>query len=219
MNRYTKALDSIRTVRKERTAELKVDKERLQTLQVQKSHADTVHLNDARPFWYTHEYNSAQLRERIESLTSTLKNKQIKQEELKQKIQADDAENIRFMESATKFKEIYIKVETYEARKAQLQEEIETKQSTTQELQNTDEELQVKVRDFESNRATLQRRRNAAARDVRQEEERLADKRKQHVALINEHGNLQAEATVCDIFASSLTSFRMRSSIESQTEC
>ena len=50
MNRYTKALDSIRAVRKERTAELKVDKERLQTLQVQKSHADKVHLNDARPF-------------------------------------------------------------------------------------------------------------------------------------------------------------------------
>ena len=45
MNRYTKALDSIRAVRKERIAELKVDKERLQTLQVQKSHADKVHLN------------------------------------------------------------------------------------------------------------------------------------------------------------------------------
>src|SRR5258708_3906197 len=61
---------------------------------------------------------------------------------------------------------------------------------------------EVKVRDFESHRTTLQRRRDAAARDVREEEERLADERRQHVVLISEHGNLQAEATVCGIFRS-----------------
>ena len=38
--RYTKALDSIKTLRKERTADLKAEKERLDHLSTQKAHAD-----------------------------------------------------------------------------------------------------------------------------------------------------------------------------------
>lgn len=40
--RYTKALDNIKVLRKERVAELKADKERLQSLGLEKAHADRV---------------------------------------------------------------------------------------------------------------------------------------------------------------------------------
>lgn len=40
--RYTKALDAIKTLRKEQTAELKVDKERLSSLKVDRDRAAKV---------------------------------------------------------------------------------------------------------------------------------------------------------------------------------
>lgn len=40
--RYTKALDAIKNLRKERTADLKTDKERLSHLQLEKSRAEKV---------------------------------------------------------------------------------------------------------------------------------------------------------------------------------
>jgi DNA repair protein RAD50 len=46
--RYTKALDNIKVLRKERVAELKADKERLQSLGLEKAHADRV--NSLSPF-------------------------------------------------------------------------------------------------------------------------------------------------------------------------
>jgi hypothetical protein len=42
MSRYTKALDNIRALRKERTAELKVDRERLKFLKSDKDKAERV---------------------------------------------------------------------------------------------------------------------------------------------------------------------------------
>jgi len=42
MHRYTKALDNIRSLRKERTAELKVDRERLKFLKSDKDKAERV---------------------------------------------------------------------------------------------------------------------------------------------------------------------------------
>jgi DNA repair protein RAD50 len=40
--RYTKALDNIKSLRKERVADLKADKERLHSLGLEKAHADRV---------------------------------------------------------------------------------------------------------------------------------------------------------------------------------
>lgn len=42
VDRYTKALDCIKTLRKERVAELKADKERLKSLELEKARADKV---------------------------------------------------------------------------------------------------------------------------------------------------------------------------------
>ena len=62
--RYTKALDSIKALRKDRVAELKAEKERLESLSREKQHAD-------------------KLRARLSDLTATIATKEIVYEQTK----------------------------------------------------------------------------------------------------------------------------------------
>lgn len=90
--RYTKALDSIKALRKERVAELKVDKERLESLSKEKAHFDKV-------------------KARLNDLQSSIAVKETRHEKLRAECDQLIATNKRFYESATKFREKYIEIE------------------------------------------------------------------------------------------------------------
>lgn len=114
--RYTKALDSIKTLRKDRLAELKAEKERLDSLSREKQHAD-------------------KLRSRIADLNSTIATKEIVYEETKQELDELVASNARFYEYSTKFREIYLKIQNLEERKERYKQDLENAKETTREVQ------------------------------------------------------------------------------------
>ena len=91
--RYTKALDAIKNLRKERVAELKVEKERLQSLANEKGHAD-------------------KLRSKISDLTKSITSKQFEYEKLGEEHQRVMTANIRFYEQSNQFRATYLKVQS-----------------------------------------------------------------------------------------------------------
>ena len=113
--RYTKALDSIKALRKERTADLKAEKERLQSLLTEKSHAD-------------------KLRDRISQCNSDIGSLQLQHEEAQKEYQSLALANQKFYESATKFREIYLKVDGLIATKKRYQEDLDSARENLQEI-------------------------------------------------------------------------------------
>lgn len=113
--RYSKALDSIKALRKDRVAELKVEKERLDGLSREKARAD-------------------KLNSRKSDLNCTIAAKEIEYEELKKEYELLVKANQKFYDSATKFREIYVKVENLTKEKARYQEELDETRETLQEL-------------------------------------------------------------------------------------
>lgn len=113
--RYTKALDSIKALKKERTADLKAEKERLQSLLTEKSHAD-------------------KLRDRVSQCNSDIGSLQLQHEEAQKEYQALSLANQKFYESATKFREIYLKVDSLIATKKRYQEDLDSARENLQEI-------------------------------------------------------------------------------------
>ena len=114
--RYTKALDSIKALRKDRVAELKTDKERLQSLLLEKGHAD-------------------KLKGRIADLTATIAAKEVESEETKKEYERLMAANQKFYEQATKFREIFTKVESLQNQKVRLQADLEEARENMAEVE------------------------------------------------------------------------------------
>jgi DNA repair protein RAD50 len=112
--RYTKALDSIKALRKERVAELKTEKERLESLAREKGHAD-------------------KLKARISDLSASIARKEVEYQDTKKLYEALARSNRKFEEGATKFREIYIRVENLEKEKLKYQEELAELRPNVQE--------------------------------------------------------------------------------------
>jgi DNA repair protein RAD50 len=100
--RYTKALDAIKALRKERVADLKLDKERLEMALREKNHAD-------------------KLKKRLADMNATIAAKDTEYHELREKAEALAVQNKDFYERATKFRDIYRLYEAAQARKQQLE--------------------------------------------------------------------------------------------------
>lgn len=118
VNRYTKALDNIKNIRKERAAELKAEKERLESLAREKGHAD-------------------KLKTRITDLSDTMSAKQLEFEEAKEEYDRLVVSNQRFYDTATKFRDIYTKVESLETMKQRFQDDLAQARENMQELEGT----------------------------------------------------------------------------------
>ncbi|KAG9308463.1 P-loop containing nucleoside triphosphate hydrolase protein [Chiua virens] len=173
--RYTKALDSIKSLRKDRVADLKADKERLESLSKEKAHAD-------------------KLRTRIVDLNNTITSKQLQYEECKAKYEELVKNNAHFYESATRFREVYVKVENLQQKKEHYQQELAEVRETVEEIEGSDEELQSRLRNFDENIAKQKQNRRRHESERQDFEDELARARRTHVELINEHGELAAEA-------------------------
>lgn len=102
---YTKALDAIKSLRKDRVAELKADKERLDSLKKEKSHADKV-------------------KARISDMQSSIAKKEVQHEQLRSDCDALAMANSKFYESATKFREQYKEMENQIEQKQNLEEKL-----------------------------------------------------------------------------------------------
>jgi DNA repair protein RAD50 len=113
--RYTKALDSIKSLRKDRVAELKTDKERLDGLSREKTHAD-------------------KLKARIADLNQTIAAKEVEHDDTKKAYDEIVVSNLKFVEYATHFREVYIRVENSEANMAKTQVDLEEARANLQEM-------------------------------------------------------------------------------------
>ncbi|KAF5382729.1 hypothetical protein D9615_002851 [Tricholomella constricta] len=178
--RYTKALDNIKSLRKDRVADLKAENERLQSLSREKAHAD-------------------KLKERISQLNSTIAAKQVEYEETKKEYDAIVEANQKFYDYATKFRELYVKINALEEKKQRLQADLDEAKLNLQEVVGTDEELNSRLKHFDDHiNAQRQKKRLEDTRKQDLEDE-LINVRKQHTDLVAQHGGLVAEAEVCDL--------------------
>lgn len=177
--RYSKALDSIKSLRKDRIADLKADKERLESIAKEKSHAD-------------------KLRGRINDLNATITGKQLQYEETKKRYEELVKNNARFYESATQFRELYVRVENLQQKKEHYRQELSEAKESVQEVGGTDEELQERLSNFGQNIEKEKIARNRREVERQDLEDELAKTRRSHVELINEHGELAAEAKAHD---------------------
>ena len=103
--RYTKALDAIRSIRKERIAELKTERERLESLSREKARSD-------------------KLVKRISDFNSLITTKELEYEEVKHEYDQLVQANKRFYEQNTKFKEMYMKLERLQEKKTRYEEDL-----------------------------------------------------------------------------------------------
>ena len=113
--RYTKALVSIKNLRKDRTAELKAEKERLLSLSREKAHSD-------------------KLKERIANLNAQIAAKEVEYEESKQEYDSVVESNRKFYEYNTKFREIFVAVEKLEGQKTTMKSTLSELASKLQEI-------------------------------------------------------------------------------------
>lgn len=173
--RYTKALDSIKNLRKDRVAELKAEKERLIGLSREKAHAD-------------------KLKSRIADLTSTIAEKEVSYEETKNQYEAIVEANQKFYDYASKFRELYIKVDGLQKEKARLQADLDEAKLNLQEVSDTDEELHMRLTHFDDHINAQKQKKRAEDTKKQDLEDELVNVRKQHTQLVAVHGGLVAEA-------------------------
>ncbi|TFY67850.1 hypothetical protein EVJ58_g1346 [Rhodofomes roseus] len=172
--KYTKALDNIKALRKERVADLKAEKERLESLQKEKTHAD-------------------KLKTRISDLTSTISSKQLEYEETKNRYNDLVKANARFYESATKFRETYMKVDTLNEKKSRYEEELAGARENVRELDGTDQELADRLKNFDDHVMKQKQKQRSETEKAQDIEEELSAIRKEHVKLVGQQGQLVAE--------------------------
>lgn len=123
--KWTKAIDNIKVLRKDRTNDLKVAKAELEALKTDRD-------------------RSEQLKIKKTKLSETLEDKKKKLEELDDEIRRVTKENKQFYDSAVKFREIVSQAETLEDRRKLHQENRDSIQKSMKEMKETDDELQIR---------------------------------------------------------------------------
>ncbi|PPQ65386.1 hypothetical protein CVT26_000011 [Gymnopilus dilepis] len=173
--RYTKALESIKNLRKERVADLKAEKERLLSLSREKAHSD-------------------KLKERINELKSTISAKEVECEDVKREYETQLESNRKFYELHTKFREMYKEYEKLEDQKAKTQAYLAEMKSKCQEIPGTLEELQARVEGFQDSVKLQKEKRLKEERKKDDLEEELAAVQTEQRDLLAKRGRLEAEA-------------------------
>lgn len=199
MVRYTKALDSIKALRKDRVAELKAEKERLESLSREKSHAD-------------------KLRNRITDLSAEIATKEIEFEDTKKQYDAIVLANAQFYDHSTKFREMFVKIENLMEQKKRYEKELEEGRVNVPEIKGTlwvllfascsityffvgtEKELTDELNNFNKYIDDQKVKRKAEQSSREDTEDDLSRARKVHVDLIGQHAELQSEAKVSQVW-------------------
>ncbi|THH27305.1 hypothetical protein EUX98_g6880 [Antrodiella citrinella] len=178
-SKYTKALDSIKALRKDRTADFKAEKERLESLAREKAHAD-------------------KLKSRVTDLQSEISAKELEYEETKEEYERLVATNQKFYDSATKFRETYTKVETLEVTKKRYEYDLGEAKENLKELPGTDDDLRSRLRNFDDHISEQKRKKVWEETKLQDFEEELTNARRDHVNEMSEQGRLQAQLKLQD---------------------
>ncbi len=113
--RYTKALDNIKALRKDRVAELKAETERLESLSREKTHAD-------------------KLKDRITEMNDNIAARTAEYEDLRRAYDQQVRSNQMLNDTGSKFREIYVKVDQLNQRRDQYKEELNLAKENLQEI-------------------------------------------------------------------------------------
>ncbi|KEP54869.1 DNA repair protein RAD50 [Rhizoctonia solani 123E] len=173
--RYTKALDNIKALRKERVADLKADKERLHSLGLEKAHAD-------------------RLKSKIDDLTSQVADKTQESEETEAALDAQVTANTKFYDSATRFQQIFLKVEHLEERRTQAIRTMEELKQTVTLVDDPTDVLKSKMENYDAHCASQRAKRAAKATELLHEEESLTEARRDHQEAVNTCGEMRGQA-------------------------
>ncbi|KAG8779438.1 DNA repair protein rad50 [Ceratobasidium sp. 428] len=173
--RYTKALDNIKVLRKERVAELKADKERLQSLGLEKGHAD-------------------KLKTKIDDYTNQISEKSQDAEDTEASLGAQVAANAKFYDSATRFQQIFMRVENLEEQKARAVREMERLRQTVSIVDDPTDVLESKMNNYDAHSSSQRAKRGAKATELYDQEEQLMDARKDHQEAVNTCGEMRGQA-------------------------
>ncbi|OCF37294.1 DNA repair protein RAD50 [Kwoniella heveanensis BCC8398] len=165
--KYTKALDNIKALRKERTAELKVDKEKLKFMKSDKDKAERV-------------------REELQDAINKENSKQTDLDKLKEELERIKVRNAEFYNEAREFREIFEKSEAlkdkekmYEENRAHALNTMTVMTETTEELQHMFSNFDSHLRSIEGKRATqenLKEKEESLLEELRNKERNLASK-------------------------------------------
>ncbi|KAF8505241.1 hypothetical protein BU17DRAFT_57979 [Hysterangium stoloniferum] len=171
--RYTKALDSIKSLRKERVADQKAEKERLESLSKEKAHAD-------------------KLSKRLAELSSSIAAKKAEYEETKKEYDDVTIANQKFHDQSTRFREIYMKQEQLIERRKDIVAELETMKAELKEVPDSDELIDSRLKNFDSELAASNQKRREKQTLLSEEEDSLSQLRSEHVKLVERQADLQA---------------------------
>lgn len=194
--RYTKALDNIKSLRKDRVADLKAEQERLTSLKLQKERAD-------------------KLRTRMKDLNATIATKEVEYETVKDQYEEAVESNRKFYEYGTKFREIYIKVENLEEKKRGKQRDLDEARdgnfqeiagmftsrwvfpgSPAEKILGNDDELQNRLNRFDQHIDGQKQRLLKEERNRQDIEDELTGLREDELKLSETKAHLEAEAQV-----------------------
>lgn len=126
VTRYTKALDTVRALRKQRLQDARVDEAELRGLQQDKERAESI-------------------QSKIRALTASLEHKTRERDELDALIQQQVARHQRLYDDATRFREVVGHAETLEERLAMYMEREAELQARLEPLDVDDDELQRRI--------------------------------------------------------------------------
>lgn len=172
--RYTKALDNIKSLRKDRTNQLKVDKAALEGLKVDKDRADTI-------------------KTKLTHLQVDLAQKEAKLEDLNEEIRIKTVQNSKFYDEATRFREIVSRAETLEEKERLHKENMDALQATMTPIKDSDEDLQKRKQKFQSHLDQNQSKIHALKRRQAETEDDLETQEQRHRKKLSEKGGLEAE--------------------------
>lgn len=118
------------------------------------------------------------------------------EEELAAEVRRVDQENILYVATATQFNQTYTIVEGLETRIEETKKDITEQERTTQEVTDTDEELEAKIQNHNKHKSTLEREGLRIKAALNEERSRLDEERENLNKTTRLLGQLQAEAKV-----------------------
>ncbi|SCZ98307.1 BZ3500_MvSof-1268-A1-R1_Chr3-2g06284 [Microbotryum saponariae] len=172
--KYTKALDNIKTLRKDQDAELKVDKEKLAALKTDRDRA-------------------TKLRKSIDESTNAIAVKQSEHEALEEEITKIVERNKTFFTQASKYQDIIGKADTLRERRTVVEDNLTQVQANLTELHDTEVELQKKIENHTADIAALRSSREDVKRKAADETDSLAAQERKRSTAQTSHGRLLAQ--------------------------
>lgn len=172
--RYTKALDNIKSLRKERAVTLKVEKAELDGLKQDRQRADAV-------------------KDKVRKMEAELSTKEERLEQLNIEIEELTTSNKELYDRAVRFRETVQRAESLEDKKQLHEDNLNALKSTMTELKEDEAELQRRKDGFQSYLGDLKRKQDDLKRRITSKKGDLAELERLHSKQLSEKGALESD--------------------------